>query len=369
MEKAAHTQSRKKAALVEIYDSHDVNLYAQLAFLKAGGYETTLICSQNLANEVKDYDTGQENVFVACTGKKGLALLSALWAVRNEIVNRGISIVIFNTAHSTPIRNLCLMPFPKRTRFFGTLHGVNKLQGSISQKIISRRLGKYFLLSDYMLQKALSMPHGKLQFSVFYPIFHPAFPLTAVAEKPDGELWIGIPGAVEYKRRDYDALVRNFAKLEKKPRVRFLILGNGSHPHGNGASLKELIASYGLQEYFLFYDGFVPNDIFHAYLQQCDALMPLIHPINADMEKYLENQISGTFNIAFAYRKPLLMHEYYNRYEDFRENGVFYNLDNMSAVIAGIKELLAAASTGRYQNIKWTFDYQALHYNQFLTSD
>lgn len=356
----------RKAALLEIYDSHDVNLYSQLLFLKKGGYETTLICSQGLKREVADYKLGQETVFVNCTGKTGLALLQELWRIRNEIVRRGITKVILNTAHSTPVRNLCLLPFPSSVRFYGTLHGVNKLQGSFTQKIISRRLGKYFLLSDYMLQKALKVPHGSLAFEVYYPIFHPPFPVTTVEQKPAGTVWIGIPGSVEYKRRDYESLVPRFAAIKEKPPVRFLVLGNGNHPHGNGAQLKELVKAHGVEPYFFFFDGFVPNDIFHAYLQQCDALMPLIHPINADMEKYLENQISGTFNIAFAYRKPLLMHEYYERYEDFTENGIFYNLDNLTEVLANIKTLLTQHSAQRYQNPKWTLDYQADHYNRFL---
>ncbi len=355
-----------KAALLEIYDSHDVNLYSQLMFLKAGGYDTTLICSENIAKEVADYNAGQENVFVACTGKKGFALLAELWKIRNEIVRRGITKVIFNTAHSTPVRNLCLLPFPKRIRFYGTLHGVNKLQNSFGQAIISRRLGKYFLLSDYMLQKALKTPHGRLKFSVYYPIFHPAFPPAAVALKPADAIWIGIPGTVEYKRRDYASLVPRFAAVKVKPNVKFIILGNGNHAYGNGKELRQLVNDYGVNDYFLFYDGFVPNDVFHAYLQQCNILMPLIHPVNADMEKYLENQISGTFNIAFAYRKPLLMHEFYERYEDFRENGIFYNLDNLEEVLATIASSLKKEEGQRYHNPKWQFAYQAAHYNGFL---
>jgi hypothetical protein len=359
--------SRPKAALIEIYDSHEVNLYSQLRFLLVGGYDVTLIVSEKHKGTLAEFGSGFDVEYVSVTSKKGLEQWKELWRIRRIILSRGIERVIFNTAHTNPVRNFCLLPFPKRVRFFGTLHGVNKLVGSLTQKIISRRISSYYLLADYMLEKAMKVPHAGLRFSVFYPIFHPAFKAVEIAAKRPGEIWIAIPGSVEYKRRDYLSLVDAFAALESKPDVRFFLLGNGNHPHGNGAELKQKIREANLEEHFVFFEGYVPDEVLHAYVRASDAIIPLIHPINADMEKYLENQISGAFHLGFAYKKPLLMHEYFSRYEDFRETGMFYELKHFTAFL---KELAASLSefdiAARFANPKWTLEYQARNYCAFL---
>jgi hypothetical protein len=213
----------------------------------------------------------------------------------------------------------------------------------------------------------MTVPHAGLSFEVYYPMFHPEFNDLKI-EKPVETIWVGIPGSVEYKRRDYESLVKIFATVKNKPNIRFIILGNGNHQFGNGKDLKRLVSKYDLKQYFMFFQGFVPNNVFHNYIQKCDILMPLIHPINADMGKYLENQISGTFNMAFAYKLPLLIHDIYQRYNDFRENGIFYNLDNMHIALERLPELIKRKQPDLYQNPKWGFEYQADKFIDFVES-
>lgn len=359
--------SKPQAALVEFYDSHEVNLYSQLCFLRDGGYEVTLIVSEKHRDTVAAFGGGFEVEFVRVTALRGRAQWKELWRIRGLLLRRGISTVVFNTAHSNPVRNFCLFPFPTTLRFFGTLHGVNKLQGSFTQKLISRRIPNYFLLSDYMLEKAMKMPRKGLRFEVFYPIFHPPYGAVTLPPKPDGQLWIAIPGSVEYKRRDYVALVDAFGGLPSKPDVRFLLLGNARHRDSNGPELKKRVETAGIADHFLFFDSYVPNATLHAFMGVCDAVMPLIHPVNADMEKYLENQISGAFHLAFAYRKPLLMHDYFCRYQDFQETALFYALPEFPAFLESMQERISSFHSDlRYANPKWRMAYQSERYNRFL---
>lgn len=359
--------AKPQAALIEIYDSHEVNLYSQVRFIVESGYELTLIVSEKHRETVRAFNADFHLEFVKVTSQKGLGLWKELWRIRRMILDRGIETVVFNTAHSNPVRNFCLLPFPKRVRFFGTLHGVNKLQGSLTQRIISQRIPRYFLLSDYMLDKARKVPHEGLRFSVFYPIFHPPFPKATLLQRQPGELWVAIPGSVEYKRRDYLSLVQALSSLPQRPPIRFLLLGNGSHADGNGRELKEAVEKAGVAAHFVFFDGYVPNEVLHGYMAVCDAVMPLIHPINSDMEKYLENQISGAFHLAFAYRKPLLMHRYFERYQDFRECSFFYGLEELSIFLSDLTDGLKSFDSAQaYTNPKWSFEYQRKHYADFL---
>ena len=55
--------------------------------------------------------------------------------------------------------------------------------------------------------------------------------------------------------------------------------------------------------------------------------MPLVHPSKPQFRKYLTEKISGTYNLAFAYKKPMLCPEDMAVYEDFKDTSVFYNLN------------------------------------------
>lgn len=357
----------KKAALIEIDGSHDECLYSQLCFLKQGGYHTTLICSDNLEKQVTDFDHTDEKVFFKLEGRSKLEQWRELWLIRNQIVNNGIRTVILNSTHGSRIRNFTLLPFPAATQFFGTLHGINKLKGSLTQKLISRKIKNYFLLNDYLKENLslISVPGG-LRFESYYPIFFPSFRNMPAISKPADEYWIGIPGQIEYKRRDYETLVKAFASLAVQPNYKFLLLGKSTHRDGNGKELKALIAQLGVKDRFVFWDGFMENGVFHAYLKQCDVIMPLIHPGNDGFDKYLIYQISGGYNLAFAYQKPLLMLKDFERYEDFRENAVFYELEQLGTVLSNLPEQVDRIKNGLYQQPKWSFGYQSRKYLDFI---
>ncbi len=352
----------RKAALIEIYGSHSECLYSQLLFLKMGGYHTTLLCSENLRQYVEGLDNVDKEVFFD-TSK--ISTWKLIWAIRNYIIQNKIDTVIFNTAHGRTVRNLCMLPFPSAITFAGTLHGINKLKGSLTQKLISLRIKKYFLL-NHVIENVQVHANKGLRFEAYYPIFHPHYEYTLPTKKAPDEIWIAIPGYVEYKRRDYETLVKTLAGMQQIPNCRFLILGNGEHLHGNGKELKILIQKEGLEQYFMFWDGYMDNPPFHEFLKKCDVVMPLIHPINNDMKKYLNDQISGSYNLGFAYKKPLLMHSYFQKYEDFRDTSFFYDLDTMATVLGQLPALLANSTAQLYQSPKWFVDYQAHKYLQFL---
>lgn len=358
----------RKAALLEIYDSHDETLFSQIRFLQAGGYQVTLITSLQLKNAVKDYHSCQEHVYVDIKGKKGLAQWRALWKLRNYIVREGFEAVIFNTAHGTLLRNFFFLPFPKRIRFYGVLHMLQKLKGSFTQNRISRRIPNYLVLNDYLLDEVKKWPHRGLRFGALYSIFPPRFPEANAPEKPPGVLWVAIPGTVEYTRRDYKALVKSVSEMKHRDGIQFLILGNGDHPkYGNGRDLQKLVSERGLQDNFVFFNGFLGNDVFHHYISRCDAVMPLAHPLNSDFTNYRENQISGAFNLAFAYKIPLLMHEAYRGIPDFDENGVFYREEDLATLLDRLPEALAEKKES-YQQAKWSFDFQAKQYLDFISA-
>jgi hypothetical protein len=356
----------RKAALIEIAGSHNETLYSQLLYLKHHNYHTTLICSANLKEHVQGMDCADETVYFGFDSGHQEQERKQTKELHKYLTDNKIDTIILNTAHGRTIRNFLLYRFPKGTVIAGTLHGINKLRGSLTQKIISWRMGRYYLLNDYLKENLYMVPHKGLRFEVFYPMFFQQLPYAPAVVKPQDEIWIGVPGSVEFKRRDYMTLVEVLAKMPVKPNYKFLLLGDGDHPHGNFKELKAAIEAAGLLSYFKFWHGYLGNAEFHAYIQQCDAMMPLIHPINDDLKKYLNDQISGSYNLAFAYKKPLLMHRYFEKYADFKENAIFYSLDTLDICLMNFTQEVEERQGQFYQHPKWTLEYQAEQYVRLL---
>jgi len=357
-----------QAALIEIDGSHDECLYSQLLFLKQGGYHVTLICNEKLRERVQEFDAADKQVFFQLDQTGKWKELGEIWKIRQYLVRNKIETLIFNTAHGKRVQYLCRL-LPSGVRFVGTMHATNKLHDSLIQKVINERVQKYFVLNDYLLDRVRQLPPEGLSFSSYYPIFFPSFKNQPRITKPRDEFWIAIPGQVEYKRRDYRTLVRAVVGLSNRSGYKFLLLGKSEHELSNGRDLQDLIRRAGVESNFIFWKDFVTCSTFHAYISQADVIMPLIHPNGHDLKKYVIHQISGAYNLAFAYKKPLLMCTNFAGYEDFRENSVFYDVASLSATLEDIQKIktqIESLQPAMYRQPKWTFDYQAERYLNFI---
>lgn len=358
----------KSIALIELRFSHEDVLFAQVLFLNSLGYEVHLICSTRLSARLGEV-AGIAHRLELPMDERFFNNWQQLFKVHRYLKEQGLTKAVINTASGKINRDLLLIPNTKTT-FVGILHDTSKLGKSGTQQIISRKVKKYFVLNDYLL-KGLKKQFPKFQFESFYCLAFPDFKGYSLEKKED-ELWICIPGQVEYKRRAYADLMDALEKGRPHEKVKFIILGNTSHRYSDGTRLRALVDSMGLSEQFVFFDGFIENEIFHAYLKASDALMPLIHPGIEGFEGYLEYKISGTFHLGFAYNKALLMHDCYKGYEDFDCAALFYeNNKDMLVLINHLyenKETLEAVSKRIENNSKFDFAYQAKQYVDFIES-
>lgn len=348
-------------ALIELSTSHDECLYAQVKMLKADhSIHLTLICHEKHRDNVKYYDLVNTIEYVPIS--KGINLWLDLFRVRNIILKGNFDKIIFNTAQGTLLKKLLMLPFGN-TEMIGTLHNTNKLNGSVGQKIISKKIRKYFVLNDYLLDNINPKDHPALRFSSYYPIFFPPFPEMDVA-KNENEIWICIPGQVELKRRDYTSLFDSIEKTGISPSIRFILLGRCSHAHGDGTYIKNWILQHNLTDYFMLFDDFISPQLFHSILKKCDYILPLIHPQHESFDLY-KTQVSGAYNLAFAYKKPLLMEKSFATYADFKNNSVFYDSNQIIETINNEKPNNSATF---YTEDKWNFDFQKNKYLHFIFS-
>lgn len=349
-----------KIALLEIGDSHDECLYGQIKILNSQPKnQITLICCEKLRQNTSFFDGVKNRHFV--TFREGLSEWIDLFKLYLFIEKQKFDKVLINTAQGARVKKMMLFPFRKRTLFVGILHNLKKLENSTGQRIISNRIKRYFVLNDYLLSIANSSKHTDLQFTSYYPIFFPDYP-TSDIQKPDNETWICIPGQVELKRRDYESLFEGIRNTPIREGIKFILLGRCEHEHGNGAFVKAKIKELGIENRFMLWDSFVDSETFYTILEQSDFILPLIHPQHDSFSLYT-NQISGSYNLAFGYKKILLMEESFRKHSDFTDNSIFYNLDSMLVTVNSAKK---DAIRDPYTQEKWSLKYQSANFLSFI---
>jgi hypothetical protein len=296
-----------------------------------------------------DYFDGLDRVhFIEL--RSGLKQWIDLRIIRKILVRGKFDRIVFNTAQGNVLKNLFFLPKPKRGRRFGVIHNLRKLEGSHSQKVITRNLEGYFVLNDYLIDQVKDEIKRRVKLFPLYTVFYPNYP-SRQQEKKEGEIWICIPGQVERSRRDYDSLFESIAQFGIQPNIKLLFLGRCEHADGDGVYVKQRVKELGIEQNVVLWDAFIETDEFYGILKQSDFILPLIHPQHESYSLY-EFQISGSFNLAFGFKKPLLMEESFSTYEDFKNASVFYSTTNLMEVINGLN----VHSTNFYTDEKWRFE-------------
>jgi hypothetical protein len=349
----------QKIALIELGTSHDECLYAQVAYLKSRPRcSIRIYCSPKIAERIAPWADDNEVEIL-----KQKLRWKDFYRLYKSISKGRFNTVIFNTGQGPHIRKLLLFPFSKSINFIASIHNINRLETSRSQKAISRKVNKYLVLNDYLLKALAEKNFPKLRFNSYYPILYPSYPEVEIA-KPPHEIWIVIPGQVENQRRDYPSLLKNLAEQKPPKHIRFILLGASEHSHGDGKLLKEQIQQAGLSVNFKLWPGFIAMNEFYTYLKMADFIMPLIHSNHSSGQTY-RSQVSGSYNLAFAFKKCLLMDKAYREIEDFKDSAEFYDPDNL---LEFIKALKPHDKQDLYQNQKWSFYYQSLKFWAFIES-
>lgn len=336
-----------RVALVEFNTWHGECLTPQLAYMEARGIDATLICPRKTAQAI-DPTTMAGVRHIECAEKKGAR---NVWEAWRAIVSAGLDLVVLNTAQGSEALKLSLLPFPKSLRFAGLIHDLRKLTSSTGQRLICRRMSGYLVAARYLTGN--------------FPLRRPVEYFSPLPARPDrpcagptkaaGETWVVVPGNVERKRRNYAALPRLAQELAGSG-IRIVVLGNIGK--GDGPWLRGLVHSAGLDAMFVFFDQFIPEDVYDSYMRQCDYLLPLIDSDVPHAEDYTRFKTSGTFNLAKAYGKTMLCDNALHRLKESGLPCLFYG--DAAELRQHIERQETAAATAL------DFEAEATRYCSFL---
>lgn len=200
-----------------------------------------------------------------------------------------------------------------------------------------------------------------IQLQSFYPIFFPDYPWTTIKKTKD-EIWISIPGKLDFGRRDYYLVANALEQLDSKENLRILILGNTNLSNPKNLEFIEHIKRNNLQEHFVTFDAFLDDNIFHNYLIKSDYILI---PLDTIEENYAKYKIMGCYNQAFGYRKTLISPFGLSHIPDIGNHSIFYEGTNgLSSVFQQICQ--GVIEKKEYPESKWSFELQKNNYVRFL---
>lgn len=343
-----------KIAIIEAGDFHDECLYSHIQYLKSEEIEITLFCNSKLKPRIDGYSDVKEIVYLDMSSK--LKKYISWFKTWKHITKNNFSKIILNSAESN-IYKLLKFPFPKSIEITGVIHNAQNLNKKSKQKTISRRLDKKLALNDFVTQTIISEQLTNTKVASFYPIFFPEFENKLI--KPKNEIWITVPGAIDFNKRDYDAF--KSCKIPQGTKIIFL----GSCNSEQARIFFDELKNNHDQSRFVFFESYIDNNLFFDYIKNSDYILPLIHPKNESFKNFLKYKISGSYNLAFGYKKPLLMEKSFSGIQDFQENAIFYNGDKIEDIFQKINN----TTKKMYQNPKWDFEYQKNQYVNFIINE
>lgn len=343
--------------------SHSELLYSQIQFLAKDGHLIHLWINRN--SDTKDFDLATITL-INLTQLK----LKIYYKLFRYLRTERIDVIIFNTAHGLFIRDLSVLLLLSRVKAYGILHQADKVIYSFTQKIILLKVKHYYVLNDFVLEwLKKNYIVEKVKFNSFYPIYFPERFYTK--KETHKSIIFCIPGAIEPERKDYIFLINYLNRFgsEMDTRIKFKLLGNILSD--NGKLLWEKLVLNKIENWFITFDSFVSNDGFFQELNNSDFVFPLIHPSGKHFKAFYETGASGAFSLAFAVKKPLLLHSQFRLNEEYKNVSVFYNEENLLSVFRSIvsDELLISKLENKYNNFpKLNFEYQTKKFNEFLLS-
>ncbi|MBN8568530.1 MAG: hypothetical protein J0M18_02770 [Ignavibacteria bacterium] len=357
---------KKEVLLAEFNKSHTEVLHSQILFFLKKKYHVNLWINKEA--EFEDVYNGKVKIIREDTKISSLNI-GLLYKVVRFIQRNKIKKVVLNTAHGILVRNLCLLLMNSKVEVIGVVHQAHKLIKSSTQKIISKKIKKYFVLNDYVKEFMNSQHKSIYRINSFYPVFFPDN--GSNNNKINDKIIITVPGNVIQNRKDYLFLLKNITKLDKELKEKFQFIFLGIASKSESAEVFNLINKNKLEESFVkIYKKRVPENEFIDVLQHSDFIMPLIHPSSHSYNEYMTTEISGAFNTAFAFKKPLLMYDSFNKFEDFKNFALFYNEKSFESLLEKISNHdLTKEIKKNYVNYrKFDLDFQTENYIKFIES-
>ena len=289
-----HTLSRRsrvRAVVIECYTGHGECLAFQVDALERAGFSVEVWTRPRL-------HWHSESKLVRHIILKPAALLWLLAAWR--LWRSPPAIVSINTATGPMVRNILLLIHLLRIPTVGIFHDLAKLRSHRSTRIIARLVGARMVLAQHLAQAGEKIIGLPVEFA------HMISGPVLAEYSPQSQTLIVVPGSFIPGKRDNDALLALAQDNRLDSRIRFVLLGRFPVTAEAEAWWQRCIDAR-VQERFIRFHVFVEQTDFDRILSTSAAILPLIHPVCSDYQRFYADKISGAVNLALGFHLPILL--------------------------------------------------------------
>ena len=374
LEKTDSINRPKNVALIELSMSHSETLHGQIHFLAESGHNVHLITNKHVLSLIEE----KNRLSGTYVSKRGWRKAFEFFRIRRYIRKHNISHIVVNTPNKMASM-LFLFPFRKVNCTCLVHNGKDFFESGgrsrrkLFQKIMLRRIRKFFVLSEYM-KNALSgfTTKNNLKLEDLLQFYYPKFNSLPSIKKTANEFWIVVPGSVESKRRDYVGLLDAIRQEPLHPSIKLIILGR--YKQEIFPEFQTLLDETGLEgkQIITFGNEFVSNEMFHSYVQQSDLILPLMYPSGSEKDIFDRYKFSGTFNISFGYKTPMLLDQSFNDFEDLKICSFFHETGGLVKTINAFpnrKQDLEIIHQNMLMNPRFDLQYQMKKYVDFIINE
>lgn len=356
---------KKKLLFVEFGNAHEDGFYSHLKMLEEH-FLISLLVNEKLKDKLPNTIQFESVHTIPCDNRSPLlcAFTSLLFILKNKY-----AFVFFHTAQGNIVKNLCLLLLPTKVFCFGVHHNAIKLiDGSLTQKIITLKIKHYFVLADF-IKSSLNQNNLKpsIQIESFYPCYYEKPQKIPPINKAPYSIHIAIPGTIEQSRRDFFGLLDILEANPLNSNIKFVVLGNSRR--GDGPKIKSCIKKLNLESNFIFFDAYVTAEQMYAHIQCCDMIAPLMHPNLEYFFDYTTFKITGSFNLAYGFKKTLFLFESLAERPDFKHVSIGYNaknlVDKLNFLASNKDEILKTESSYK-DDKRFHLQFQKEKYKNFM---
>lgn len=334
-------QMNDKVLLVELSGIHYEVVYSHIKCLKEAGYEVIFVCYEDIEERPELYSAADRAVLLSepsIRWAKPFQLLRVFCLLQEEDCRNLVLATADSGIWLIRVLLLTLSALPLKLNVVRCIHNFRPLKEKfLENNILNKVFKKVLVLNKYIVENNKDiMDRENLLVESFLPIFFPKEGGKKLT-KGDEETWICIPGKVNTDRRDYDELIKQMRVKNIDERLKFILLGGDD---GDLKDIKKKIRKNGVSERFVtFGSEFIPQKLMSSYIEKSDFIMPLIHPSKEKYKKYIEYKVSGAFNLAFGFEKPLVCVDDYEGFRDFDSFSIFYSQNSIISTANRLPEI------------------------------
>lgn len=349
----------KTVAIVEIGGSHDECLYSQIVGLKSAGSKVILALNPLLIQRNPQFTELADEVLEIPVKESSKSERSTVRQMVRDLKKRNVTTIVFNTGQGKLVRDAVFMLLFSKIQCIGIMHTITKFEGSFKQKLISWKIKKYAVLSQFLMQQA--KPASNLQLNYFYPLRFP----NAIEHAPSAVKEITIIGGVENRRKDLEGFLRMTEKLNDS-NVRFTFLGKSDEKLPEVKEFTEKIQQSAIAKNVVQFKHFVDQESFSEQLSRTDAILLLVHPNTRSAEEYFNHRISGAMNVGFGHKIPLLIHDGYKHVEELKPAAIYYDEASFLNVLKTVKEESKKVRSVMLEEKSYNREHQEARYADYV---